>query len=349
MRLTPLPLTEAIQQFDMAQVADGLAAGTLQHQRGRARKLEAAAAEWEQARRRPGKPIKTNEVDSQLVNLYLARCKGGDANRGQMMAYLKGVLRYCERNDWAAAGICDKLTHGRRAKPFQRRPKVYVQPEDFPRMLEAQTRHISDRATMALLLWTLCRKSELYALQWKHVDLERRRLRVYRVKTDRWTDVVICPALYEELAKYRLWYEHEMDTALDPDWKVIPELIPHREKTPDTKQFVRNSCWYSVNPDRSPGMMERIVKRGLDAIGITGTVQGKVVNHVGEGAHTIRRSGARAMLKFLSAETGFADALATVAAMLDHKDVKVTLNYIGMERQKAELDEWLMTNNPYGG
>jgi integrase len=344
--VTRTPLEDAIASYLRAGEIDGLAKSTLANMASHARKLECAIDEWLNDRKRWQK-MHCDEVDSHLVTLYLAQCKGGEGNRGNMMAFLRNLLRYCERNDWMLPGTTDKVTHARRAKPFTRKPKVYVQPEMFPALLDAQTRHPSDRATMALLIWTLCRKSELYELRWAHVDLVNdRMLRVYRVKTKRHTPVAICPELHWELVRYRKWIESELGP-IDPDWHVLPRLINCGVRNPDTGRYDGDTL-YRMDPENHPFHMEKIVKRGLDAIGVTSTVQGKTVDHVGEGAHTIRRSGARAMLKHLSATQGFGDALTTVAAMLDHRDVKVTLNYIGMERQKDELNDWLKTNSPYG-
>lgn len=347
MKLTRTPMRVAIEAFDMANQADGAAPSTLANQRSHARKLESAIKEWEKTRQR-GQQMYTDNADSMLVSLYLSRCVGGDGNRSNMTAYLRRLLKFCERNDWLTPGTTDKIMYNKRAKPFQRKPKVYIDPIHFPQLLKCQVRHPSDRMTMALLLWTLCRKSELYALQWKHVNLGNRVLQVYRLKTRRWTPVTICPELYQELIDYKAWYVNEMEGPLDPEWHVLPELVPHRVYDFEAGHYGSGTT-YTINPERTPHHMEKIIKHALDTIGIEGTQQGRTVNHVGEGAHTIRRSGARAMLKYLSAETGFGDALDTVRAMLDHRDTKVTLSYIGMEKTKDELNNWLRTNSPYGG
>jgi integrase len=347
MKRTRCKMQDAMTLYMESARVDGRAASTLANMASHARKLEGAIRDWQAARNR-WQPLYADEVDTQLVTFFLARCVGGEGNKSNMVAYLRNLLRYCERNRWMEAGTTDIVTYTSRGKPFQRKHKTYIEPERFPELLASQTRHPSDRATMALLLWTLCRKSELYALRWGHVDLgSERMLQVYRVKTKRRTAVAICPELHAELVRYRQWYQAEMGAPIDPDWHVLPELVPHRVYDHSVGHYGRDT-WYSINPARTPNHMEHIVKRALDAIDVKDTVQGKTVNHVGEGAHTIRRSGARAMLKHLSAESGFGDALATVAAMLDHKDVKVTLNYIGMEKQKDELNSWLKTNSPYG-
>jgi integrase len=346
MKNTRLPMRTAIQLFDQAAVADGAAKSTLDNQRSHARKLEKAIREWEKSHKR-WQPMQADEADSLLVSFYLARCVGGDGNRSNMTSYLRRLLKYCERNDWLAPGVTDKIMYGKKAKPFERKPKTYIDPSHFSTLLDCQTRHPSDRVTMALLLWTLRRKSELYGLQWKHVDLVNRRLTMYNFKKKRWMKVRVCPDLYRELCDYQEWYVEEMDGMLHPEWHVLPELVPHRVYDYELGHYGSGTT-YTINPERHPHHMEKIIKHALDVIGVTDTEHGKTVNHVGEGAHTIRRSGARAMLKFLSAEAGFGNALDTVRAMLDHKDTKVTLTYIGMEKTADELDEWLLTNSPYG-
>jgi hypothetical protein len=95
-------------------------------------------------------------------------------------------------------------------------------------------------------------------------------------------------------------------------------------------------------------MMQRVAKRVLDGLEVEGTREGKSVSHLGEGMHTIRRSGARAMLKHLSEHYGHDRALVQVSIMLDHKDTKMTLRYIGMEQEREELNDWLKGHSMYG-
>jgi integrase len=344
-------VTEAIERFHNDQRSLGMAASTLANHVSQLRKLARAARDIERLR---GKrtPLRVTEIDGEVVAGYFAYCIGGDGNRNNMNAALRSFLDFCEREQWIKAGTRARLLARRRNQTYQRQPKVYVQASDFPALLDCQAVHPSHRMTMALLLYTLARKSEILALRISDVDLETKTLHIYRVKTRHWTDVGITPELAGELITYLEWYALETGCfhikELDPDWFLLPRLNPLRPRSPDGKHFGKGTL-YEIDPENSPTHMERIVKRGLDALGISTTRTGAVARHLGEGAHTIRRSGARAMLKHLSPIMGSADALVTVAAMLDHKDVKVTLRYIGMDQQKEELNDWLRnTPSMYG-
>ena len=67
-----------------------------------------------------------------------------------------------------------------------------------------------------------------------------------------------------------------------------------------------------------------MAQRGLEALGYP---------VLWEGEHTLRRSGARAYADRLRSD-GVDNALLATAAMLGHKDTKVTMVYIGWELEK---------------
>lgn len=339
-------VVDAIEAYERQRASTGLAPRTLSNTHTQLGKLAKAAGQWQ---REHGKrsPMKCSEMDPRLITLFFERCKGDTGNRNNMTVCLRGFLNFTEAMQFVKPGTVDRLMTGRKLGHYQRRPKYYIAPQDFGTMLSAaQDRHPADRATMALLLYTLARRGELAGLQVKHIDMEALTIKVYREKTRRWTDVGICPELYQELSNWMAFYQAEMGQPLDPEWYLLPRLNALRWRG----QFGtwENKTSYALSPTEQPAHMEKIVKRGLDAVGVKTTVPGNKVSHYGEGAHTIRRSGARAMLKHLSAQVGYADALVTVAAMLDHSDVKMTLRYIGMDKQKEELNDWLRGNSMYG-
>lgn len=338
-------VTEAIDQFLRVQAAEGLAQSTFNDQRYRMDKLRRAARKWETDHRKRS-PMRMAEMDADLIANYYELCTGSPGNRNNMTATLRAFLRHAERELLVTPGTAERLMARRKYLHAERKPKFYIDAKDFPMLMDCQTRHPTDRMTMALLLYTLARKSELYALTIKDVDLATHTLKVYRVKTGRYTEVGICPELYYELSIYLTWYEMEAGE-LQPEWHLLPALIPHRVEKPGGG-FDKGTT-YTLNPLAHPTKMEKIIKHALDALGVTATQKGVRVSHLGEGAHTIRRSGARAMLKHLSPIMGSADALVTVSVMLDHKDTKMTLRYIGLDQQKEELNHWLRGNNLYGG
>lgn len=342
-------IVDAIAAYIRDMTARGLATSTIENWHSRAKKIERATKAWEKTHDKRS-PMKCSEMDGEWIAQIMLQVTGGAGNRNNLRGSVASFLAYCEDQEWVKQGTQRRLLASYKRVKYQRKPKIYVASEKFPDLLEAQERHQSDRAAMALLLYTLCRSSEVTALRWKHVDLETRMLKLWRQKTQRWTEVGICPELYVELMVWQSVYADELgcwDTGdLDPDWFVVPRIQPIKARGADGR--IASSGEYEMDPTCSPSHLERVAKRGLDAIGVEATESGKVVDHMGEGCHTIRRSGARAMLKYLSPLQGQGDALTTVSAMLDHQDVKVTLSYIGMDQQKDELNAWLTTNSMYG-
>lgn len=324
----------------------GRAETTVSSNRVHLRKLEGAVRQWEKDHDKRS-PMQCKEMDHSLLHLYYARTGGGSGTRNNMTASMRSFVRFCERAEYVKSGTTDRLFFDRRRERYERARKHYIDPKDFKILMDCQDRHPSDRLAMALLIYTLARRSELNNVKLQDVDLGSLTIRLYRSKTRRWTEVGICWELEQEIRRWLVLYRDVMGCELDADWYLLPRVIPVRNRG-DSGSWIDSEA-YNLVPTEQPRHMERIVKRGLDALGVTETRTGITTKHVGEGAHTIRRSGARALLKRLSPEMGYADALVTVAAMLDHSDVKVTLKYIGMDLQKEQLNEWLRgTESMYG-
>lgn len=312
---------------------------------------------WQVARERgKRKPLDCREIDGQVVARFFDDYAGiAQGQRNNILSVLRKFLAYCERERWMEAGEAARLLTTRRSKSYQRAPKFYIPVEDFQTCLNVQTRHPADRAVMALALYTLARKSEIQALRLKDIDFKNGILHVWRQKRKRWTDMGVTSELKAEMFHWLDFYAKAMGCMSiaamvedHPDWHVIPRLTPHLRETGE--RYFRETGRYDLDPTGSIVTMEHIVKRALDAIGADReTRQGHKVNHLGEGMHTIRRSGARALFKHLSGIIGKDDALLTVSVMLDHENTNITLNYIGLEMQREELNDWLRnTTSMYG-
>lgn len=261
--------------------------------------------------------------------------------RNLALPAVRGFMAWAVRVGYLSDSAARAAVGPRTAKRTGRRPKHYIPVDQFGAALaSAGDTHPLDRAVIALALYTLCRQSELSALQLKHVDLAGRSLTVWRQKRQRWTQVVIPPDLYRELANWLMWLANhtgcEGVTGMlreHPDWHVIPH---HRRGQAVT-----------IDPGRSATRLEFVVKRVLDGLGVA-SENGRSVRHLGEGMHAIRRSGARALLDHLEGVAGKDRALNMVTKALDHDDPSQTLRYIDMDVDKQRLDNYLRTNPMYG-
>jgi integrase len=196
-----------------------------------------------------------------------------------------------------------------------------------------------DRAIIALALYTLARQSEIKNIRLCDYDAGKGEIRLYREKRDRWTTTGVTPELGGELYRWEVTYAREMGYMSPhtmirehPEWLLVPS---------------RGRGNGRLQPEVPVGVMARVAKRLLTDLGVQGTRHGKAVDHLGEGMHTFRRSGARAFLKQLSEGLGHQRALVQVSLMLDHEDLKQTIRYIGMEQEREELNDWLRGNSMY--
>jgi integrase len=273
----------------------------------------------------------------------------GSQNRG--LAALRTFLDYLEQREELKPGASAKLLKGRKHKTAVRKRKHYIPAEQFGEMLDlAGKRHPADRAAVAVALYTLARQGEIASIRLKDVDIPGGVIRIHRHKRNRWTDVTICPDLNDELMTW-LWQYANAEGILSPGimrdehpgWYLIPHLVPVRNKGTYRAELIK----YAIEPDKPLARLENIVKNGLDILGAD-TEDGVYVRHLGEGMHTIRRSGARAMFDYLADEVGEAKSLLQVSIMLDHDDPQMTLRYIDRDVERDRLNKFLKTGSMYG-
>lgn len=288
------------------------------------------------------------------VTAYFATCRSQHTRNGSLAA-LRGFLAWAVRMRYLPAASAEIALQGRQTRKVERQPKHYVDVADFPRLLDcAGESHPIERAVIALALYTLCRQSEIIGLRLQDVDLANRKLRVYRNKRKRWTEVTISPDLHAELIEWLEWYADHTETwmvdtmmSTHPDWHLIPHWAYIKVRDEKGGAFTGTNGDAVITPDASPRRLEGVLKRALTKLGVK-TRNGDSVKHLGEGIHTIRRSGARALLDHLEGAVGADRALLMVSAMLDHDDTQMTLRYIGKHIDKERLDDYLRGHSMYG-
>ena len=277
------------------------------------------------------------------------------ASHNRALTALRGFVKYLERMKYLKAGSSDFLLGDRKTQKFTRKPKYYIPPSHFgPMMRAAAERHPVDRMTLALAFYTLGRQGEIAQLRLKDVDWDQGTIRIFRPKRKRWTIVQICPELREELGRWLSFYGADRGYATSafmrqahPDWYLVPGLDCIKHRNPKTGAYDAKLTEYRVNPELRAVRLERLVKRMLDIFGAQ-TEDGKWVKHLGEGMHTIRRSGARAMIDYLTNVYGDDKALLMVSTMLDHETTTMTLLYIGRSLEQKRLNAFLAGNSMYG-
>lgn len=290
----------------------------------------------------PGHPLLAKNVGPMQVAKGLARQGSGSA-RASFLQALRAWFDWATRMHYTTRNQATDAIGDLKAGAHTRKPKFYLPVERFEEALNvAGAIHPQRRMILALMLFTLARQGELSRLQLTHIHLEDRTLNLFRQKTKRYTDAPMPPDLYEELVTWLTWFAADQgyesaDQMMreHPDWFLVPRMARHGKV-------------YVLLPDTRFMRLESVVKSVLDGLEVV-TPNGKCVRHLGEGGHTIRRSGARALLKhFIATGEGKDQALLRVQLMLNHRSQEMTLRYIGMDLEELELHGWMRTHSMYG-
>lgn len=214
-----------------------------------------------------------------------------------------------------------------RTIPVPVRKRLRVPVNDFQRVLDAADRP-DRRMAMALGLFLFLRGSELQTLKVGDVDLQAGTISVIIHKTNDWDEMPICAELDSELRRWMIAYSHDLGRNLEPgDW-----LVPGHSDQPG----------WLPRPEVGNYRPDRMMRRPFNHVQAVLRACGYLIEP-GEGMHTLRRSGARALYEALvdgriGDQMARDDALRQTMAMLHHRSVSTTERYIGLERDRQRRD-----------
>ena len=231
--------------------------------------------------------------------------------------------------------------YGRRQPKAMKKERNRVHVGDFGRMLDAAgERDPRDRALMALLLYTLMRDGEITDLRIRDLDLKGSWLSARIHKTRLEDRMPVCAELAEEM---RRWLTHYTSIVgpLEPHYFLVPARVT-RPIHDGRGKISHHACGYK--PEGRCGASARIVKPILEQIGFP--VRDSAGQATNEGAHTVRRSGARALFDQLVTD-GYDHALRVVQSMLHHKSMQMTELYLGITADRRSRDEILRNRVMY--
>ena len=187
--------------------------------------------------------------------------------------------------------------------------------------------HPRDRFFLALLCNTALRGGEALALRWGDVHEDEQVINVTVFKSSRIDRRPITEDLAGELRRWRAYVTAEHGFP-QPDWYLACKKHSFRFTADDHGVLKYDPARARIVPTQRMQNPQRIVQRSLSKLGYP-VLQ--------EGGHTIRRSVALMYFEQL-VEQGFDDALLTVSALLNHKDVNVTQRYLGLDRHVEKRD-----------
>lgn len=220
-----------------------------------------------------------------------------------------------------------------RTIPVPRKAKLRVPPLEFQRLLDLAERP-DRRIVIALGLFLFLRGGEIRTLKVADVDLDQGIVNVVIHKTNDWDEMPVCLELDEELRRWFIAYAADIGRPL----KGTDYLVPAHHRFPG---WLERPVSGNYQPDKMMLRPFQHVQVILEKAGYPVTEAGK---KSGEGVHTLRRSGARALYDALvdgrlGDPAARDDALRQVMTMLHHSSVSITEGYIGLERDRQKRDK----------
>lgn len=316
-------LSEAIQDYDYFRLSDGRGAGTREGEQITLRRLLEQVGD-----------IQLSSLDERHLTEYLAqRARNCEASTVRLdMSRLNMFFKWA-RSTKRMPRDHDPLA-GRRGPRVVLKERRRVHVSKFPHLLEvANERSPRDRILVALGLFSLLRDQEMLSIRLRDVDLDAGTMFVRVHKSADEDQLGISPALDAEL---RRWFKEYQDMcgALQPDWYLIPSRKTRMLKGTN----LINGGVVEYTPTRPLYRSHSVVGPVLEAAGFP--VRDENGKPYREGAHTLRRSGARAFYDLL-VERGNVDALDITRVTLHHKDVKQTQHYIGLRESRETRNDLL--------
>jgi integrase len=232
------------------------------------------------------------------------------------------------------------------------RNRVHV--SRFPALLDAaEAREPRDRIAVAVLLYTLARDQEAASIRIRDVDLAAGYIHLRVFKTGDEDRMPICEELDKEIRKWLTYYSQEVGH-LEPHYF----LIPARATSPlyEGNRFM-GAKRLNYKPEKAVTQLGSVVVPALDAIGFQTKTEVEYYDArsksmkvreaaMGEGAHTVRRSGARALFDQLI-NSGVDFALEIVQSMLHHANGSQTAEYIGFRPSRHKRDDLIKGQRLY--
>lgn len=327
------PLSDAIDSYLLFRRSQSLSKGTLKTDQGVLRRFLATTGNIYT------ESIKEYHVTRHFEEAARTRSPGSLRNDHQALLTFFKWARHTKRMP-----VDSDPMYGRKTPKSARRERYRIPVSKFDHMLDlAGQRDPRDRAVVSVLLYTLLRDSEATALRVRDLDLDNGYVMARIHKSSIEDRVPISAELDRELHSWLTIYAESVGGLL-PHYYLLPSRVSVIDsRDPETGAILSNKT-LAYSPERRIYATGDIVKRVLADLGVPLTLDGKSLH---EGAHTLRRSGARALFDSLS-DMGYDKPLRVVQAMLHHKSQVDTERYIGITADRRSRDELIRGQVMYG-
>ena len=321
-------LSDLVDEFETSMKANAYSKNTVRNHIHGARRLLAHVGN-----------IQVQNLTARHVDSYFAARQAKGLTAGSLnaeLAALRAMFKYAVQRRYLQAGH-EPTAHRR---PFRqvRRDRLRVPASRFDDLLDG-LEHPRDRIVVALGLYLFLRKSEVQALRVGDVNLDTAEVSVEVLKTKQFDVMPISVEMDRELRRWLTYYASRLGRPLRPtDYLAPAKASPRFVKGLGPQENARLAAtWPStLDPTRPVADPERATQRALAAVGFD--LRDDSGKSLREGAHTLRRSGARALFDQLVAD-GYDGAMRTVQSMLHHSSVTTTEGYLGIQLDKKRRDD----------
>lgn len=266
--------------------------------------------------------IRPEHIDSVFESMHRDGLRPSSINLHR--ANLVTFFRWCQQRRYISATSTPMA--GTRMLKCTPRQRIMVPVGKFAHLLDS-AEHPRDRALVSLGLFLFLRQSEIRSLTIGDVDLDGGWVEVHIHKTSQRDVMPISMELDRELRRWLTWYSG-VAGSLQPGWSLIPaRQRPVMVGRAGHRGFMDQVGGTGVNPTKPLVQIERPVQEALVKAGFHIWDETGKLNF--EGAHTLRRSGARARFDEL-VEAGHDGAIRQVQAMLHHSSIQMTERYLGL-------------------
>lgn len=307
-----LRLLEAAERYEAHTKARGLVASTIRGQQDALRLFERVIGD-----------LQLDSITSEHVDRVFTRYHWAPTTRNNRIGQYRAFF------NWArGAGYMNPLVNpmlGWRQKTPPQVKRMQIPHDEWSQLFKA-CRHPQERIVIATGLYLFLRASEQQALTIGDVDLQANLVEIHRRKTQQYDTMPISAELEVEL---RRWLKYLSENYEPTSQSFLIPSRMHDLTHNENHQWVAGTG--SLNLDRPLAHPHRVVQRVLRRAGYE--------VEVGQGEHTLRRSGARAYFDSL-VDQGYDGALRRVQSMLGHKHSYMTEHYLGidLDRRKRNTD-----------
>lgn len=318
------PLSDAIQEFVASRRARGIKPSTVRGEHTTLKQLLGVTGN-----------IAVKNLTGRHIDMYFGaypHLSPGTWNKN--MGYLSGFFAWCRSRKYMARDYSP--LEGIKKRPVAPRDFIFLPVERFPEAVAA-ARNGRDRAMVAIGLYSLQRASEMARLTWDDVkdtdpNPSNWTIGVYRSKNETRDDLPLCLELRDELRRWRMEYGTIMGESVKPWWKIVPPFERGAYTNDQRGRLIRTGP-QRLAPMRQMNKPQEAVHPVLNALGYEVTTQ--------EGAHTLRRSGGKALYDELAWNRGHDGAIRIVQSMFGHKSLATTEHYLRLTLERKRRNDLL--------